>query len=171
MLPPSVLGVPTAGHEIARCRRLHPSKRNPQESIRSAVYQTAFSNGLPGLYSVSNAILSACEIVGTKLVHRLPRTPELQFNGVQIELGRSVLMVRIRIPGFGGINVYTTHLCGDCSEQDRLEQAQSALGFVQSVEFGKGQLSVLTSQVVFDPLALHGGSSPSVSDHSGLLTE
>jgi maltose 6'-phosphate phosphatase len=43
-------------------------------------------------------------------------------------------MVRIRIPRVGKINVYNTHLCADCVPEDRQEQVEELLEFLNAIE-------------------------------------
>ncbi|UCD82101.1 MAG: endonuclease/exonuclease/phosphatase family protein, partial [Desulfobacterales bacterium] len=100
--------------------------------------QTAFEIGLPGLLSVANAVLSRCEI-GYSLVQRLPRTPELEFEGQVFEVSRNVLLSRLEIPEFGKMNLYNTHLCAECEEFERLEQIDVLLEFINSLEENGGE--------------------------------
>jgi len=95
--------------------------------------QTAFEIGLPGLLSVANAVLSRCEIP-YNLVQRLPKTPEIEFEGHVIEVSRNVLLSRLEIPGFGKINIYNTHLCADCEEFERAEQIDVLLEFINNLQ-------------------------------------
>jgi len=91
------------------------------------------ANGLPGILSVGNAILSRCEIAFTLSVN-LPFVTEEPFQGLMIPLKRNAMMSRIKIPGFGKINVYNTHLCAFCDPSDRLEQALVLADFIEDVE-------------------------------------
>jgi len=100
--------------------------------------QTAFEIGLPGLLSVANAVLSRCEI-RYSLVQRLPRTPELEFEGQVFEVSRNVLLSRLEIPEFGEINVYNTHLCAECEEFERVEQIDVLLKFINSLKKNGGE--------------------------------
>lgn len=95
--------------------------------------RTAFETGLPGLLAVANAILSRCEI-RFSLVKRLPRATEVEFDGRVIKLGRNVMMSRLKIPGFGKLNVYNTHLCSRCDVDERDEQLEELLDFLNNVE-------------------------------------
>jgi maltose 6'-phosphate phosphatase len=97
-------------------------------------FRSAFSSGLPGLLSVSNATLSLCEIK-FKLVKRLPKTPEFEIDDLKIELGRSVLLTRLELPGFGEVDVVNTHLCAACSIPDRVEQVNVGLRFIEDLEY------------------------------------
>jgi maltose 6'-phosphate phosphatase len=92
------------------------------------------ANGLPGILSVGNAILSRCEILYT-LSQSLPFVTEVIFDGFQIPLRRNVMMSRVSVPGFGKINVYNTHLCAYCDPLERLEQANVVMSFLRSVEY------------------------------------
>jgi maltose 6'-phosphate phosphatase len=104
---------------------------------------TAESNGVSGVLSVYNAVLSRCRITTTK-VKALPKAPELEIGFLEIELGRSALMTRLRVPGFGFVNLYDTHLCGSCGAAKHLEQTKAALGFINST-----QKSLSSGQVLF----------------------
>ncbi len=98
-------------------------------------YQSAraLANGVPGVLAVYNATLSRCSIEFS-LAKRLPPVEEIHVQGREIKLPRSVLMSRISIPEAGMINVYNTHLCSDCREEERSYQAQSLIDFVQGVD-------------------------------------
>lgn len=91
------------------------------------------ANGLPGILSVGNAILSRCEIAFT-LSTILPFVTEEPFQGFTIPLKRNAMMSRIKVPGFGNINVYNTHLCAYCDPGERLEQALVLADFIGDVE-------------------------------------
>jgi maltose 6'-phosphate phosphatase len=93
----------------------------------------AFSNGVPGVLAIFNGTLSRCSI-GFSRVRRLPPAEEVAVQGRQIALGRSVLMLRLRIPRYGVVNVYNTHLCANCQEKDRLNQAETLIRFVQRMD-------------------------------------
>jgi maltose 6'-phosphate phosphatase len=96
--------------------------------LRTAAY---FS--LPGQLTVGNATLSRCDI-RTRLVEGLPPAPEFEIGGEAVELPRNVLMTRIDVPGFGRIEVYNTHLCAGCTAEQRAEQLEALLEFVDGVE-------------------------------------
>jgi maltose 6'-phosphate phosphatase len=100
--------------------------------------QTAFEIGLPGLLSVANAVLSRCEI-RYNLVRRLPKTPEIEFEGHVIEVSRNVLLSRLEIPEFGKVNVYNTHLCADCEDFERVKQIDVMLEFLKDLEQNTGE--------------------------------
>ncbi len=91
------------------------------------------ANGIPGLLTVGNSILSRCGI-DFILTKTLPFESEEVFAGLQIPLKRKATMARIDVPEFGKINVYDTHLCSGCSGSERLQQAQVLVGFIQSAE-------------------------------------
>ena len=91
------------------------------------------ANGLPGLLTVGNAILSLHEILFT-VATTLPFESEEIFQGVEIPLKRKAMMSRINVPGFGKTNVYNTHLCAYCDPQERLEQTKVLMKFIQTVE-------------------------------------
>ena len=90
-------------------------------------------NGLPGILTVGNAILSRCEIVFT-LAHTLPFATEEPFGKLVIPLKRKVIMSRIHIPDYGSINFYNTHLCSFCDPTERFEQALALFEFIDNVE-------------------------------------
>ncbi len=94
-------------------------------------YQLA--NGLPGLLSVGNAILSRCEIL-IKTFMILPIITEEVLGDIEVPLRRGVAMSRINIPGFGPIHIYNTHLCSYCDVEERLTQAQVLLKFINTTE-------------------------------------
>jgi maltose 6'-phosphate phosphatase len=94
---------------------------------------TAFEAGLPGLLSVANAILSRCEISFTQ-VEQLPFASEIEFDGTVISLSRNVQLTRLMIPERGKINVYNTHLCARCEINDRSEQLDALLEFLNSMD-------------------------------------
>ncbi len=91
------------------------------------------ANGLPGILSVANAILSRCKIVLT-LARTLPSVTEEPFQDFEILLSRKIMMSRIKIPNYGKINVYNTHLCAFCDPAERLEQTFVMLDFVNDIE-------------------------------------
>ncbi|GJL54046.1 MAG: hypothetical protein NPIRA02_11780 [Nitrospirales bacterium] len=94
---------------------------------------TAFEVGVPGLLAVANAVLSRCEI-DVKMVKRLPRASELEFQGRDIKLPRNVMMTRVFIPEFGTLNVYNTHLCANCPADELDAQLDILLRFVEETE-------------------------------------
>lgn len=92
------------------------------------------ANGIPGILTVGNAILSRCKILFT-LSRTLPFVTEEPFEGFEIPLRRKVMMSRVKIPGFGKINVYNTHLCAFCEPiEERLIQAWVLMNFIKDVE-------------------------------------
>ena len=91
------------------------------------------ANGVPGILTVGNAILSRCEIIAT-LFKILPFESEEIFQGLEVRLKRKVLMSRIDVPGSGEINLYNTHLCSYCDPGNRLEQARELMKFIKDVE-------------------------------------
>ncbi len=97
--------------------------------------RTAFEAGLPGVLATANAILSRCDI-RFHLARFLPLTSEVvQLGDLTIPISRNVMMVRIKVPGFGRLNVYNTHLCaGDCTVEELGDQAEAAVDFVNDVE-------------------------------------
>ena len=91
------------------------------------------ANGLPGILTVGNAILSRCKILFT-FSRTLPFVSEEPFEGFKIPLRREVMMSRIRVPDFGKINIYNTHLCAFCDPMERLKQTRVLLDFMRRVE-------------------------------------
>ena len=101
------------------------------------------ANGFPGLLAVGNAILSRCRIIFT-ISKTLPFVSEEPFEGFEIPLKRKVMMSRIKVPYFGKINVYNTHLCAFCDTEERLEQTQVLLEFMENVEnFIRGENPII----------------------------
>jgi maltose 6'-phosphate phosphatase len=119
------------------------------------------ANGLPGLLTVGNAILSLHDIVFT-VAATLPFESEEIFQGIEIPLKRKVIMSRIDVPGFGDINVYNTHLCAYCDPWERLEQTKTLMNFVKTVEwFIPGSNPIILGGDFNIPDALIGsGSAP-----------
>ncbi len=97
--------------------------------------RTAFETGLPGVLATANAVLSRCDI-SLKLGRFLPLTSEsVQIGDLVIPIARNVMMVRLKIPGFGKMNVYNTHLCaGDCTVDELGKQVEALLDFVDQTE-------------------------------------
>lgn len=91
------------------------------------------ANGLPGILTVGNAISSCCKIIFT-ISKTLPFVSEEPFEGFEIPLKREVMVSRIKIPNFGKINIYNTHLCAFCDPMERLQQTQVLLDFIRTVE-------------------------------------
>jgi len=114
---------------------------NSSQDLRDLLYerglpynlQTVTTSGIQVIIEVGNAILSRCRIFFT-LVITLPSVWEEPSEDFGIPLTRKVMMSRIKIPGYGSINVYNTHLCAFCETEDRLSQAYSLLGFITDVE-------------------------------------
>jgi maltose 6'-phosphate phosphatase len=91
------------------------------------------ANGVPGFLSVGLATLTRGKILLT-LSRTLPFVSEEIFEGIVVPLRRKVMMSRIRIPGYGKLNVYNTHLCAFCDPEDRLRQAEVLFDFMETVE-------------------------------------
>lgn len=104
-------------------------------AARKLYYNFSFklANGVPGVLSVGNGILSRCEILYT-LSQTLPFVTEEPFDDLKIPLRRNVMMSRIKVPGFSQMNIYNTHLCAYCDPEDRFKQAKVLMGFVKDVE-------------------------------------
>ncbi len=104
-------------------------------AARSLKYnlRSTMADGIPGLLSVGNAILTRCRIKSA-LVQKLPVESEEVFGGLEIPLKRKALLVDIDVPGFGNISIYDTHLCSTCTGSDRLQQAKVLMAFVKSAK-------------------------------------
>ena len=101
------------------------------------------ANGLPGFLTVGNAILSRCKILFT-VSKTLPFVSEEPFEDFEIPLRRKVMMSRIKVPNFGEINAYNTHLCAFCDAEERLEQTYVLLEFIENVEdFIRGENPII----------------------------
>lgn len=98
-------------------------------------YNLAYTmaNGIPGILSVGNAILSRCEILA-QLSWTLPFESEEVFDNFEVPLKRKVLMARLKVP-LGKVHVYDTHLCSNCTSNGRLQQAQVLMAFIKNVEY------------------------------------
>jgi maltose 6'-phosphate phosphatase len=99
-------------------------------------YNLAYTmaNGIPGILSVGNSILSRCEILA-QISWTLPFEEEEIFNNFEVPLKRKVLMARLNVPPFGKVHVYDTHLCSYCSPDGRYQQAQVLTSFIKNVEY------------------------------------
>ena len=97
--------------------------------------RTVFETGLPGVLTNSNAILSRCDIRFHFARFLPPSSETFEFGDLTIPVTRNVMMVRVKVPGFGRLNLYNTHLCaGDCTVPELAEQAEAATDFVKDVE-------------------------------------
>ena len=86
------------------------------------------------ILKIGNGILSRHEIESNN-ARELPKTPEFEFFGIfELELKRNVMMIRANVNGFGAIHVYNTHLCAGCEINEREEQLDALLQFVQEIE-------------------------------------
>ena len=99
--------------------------------------RTAFEVGIPGLLSTANAILSRFEIEFSAR-RTLPWVTEEEFLGFEVKLPRNVMLTRLLIPGFGEVDVYNTHLCARCSINDREDQLNEALDFIEMFQNNGG---------------------------------
>jgi len=104
-------------------------------AVMGVNYQISYrmANGIPGIITVGNAILSRHNILFT-IAKTLPVVTEEIIEGIEIPLARKVMMSRILIPDFGYINVYNTHLCAFCDTHERLTQVESMLSFINLIE-------------------------------------
>lgn len=93
----------------------------------------AIEFAIPKIFSVGNAILSRCQVRFHR-VKRLPAAPEEVIDDLEVDVPRNVLLLRLDVPGFGGISVYDTHLCARCPVPRRLEQLNVLLSFLESAE-------------------------------------
>jgi maltose 6'-phosphate phosphatase len=66
--------------------------------------RTAVANGVAGIYSISNAILSRCEI-NFKEVKQLSKASEFDIGEELAKLGQGVLSARLKIPYLGEVNM------------------------------------------------------------------
>jgi maltose 6'-phosphate phosphatase len=121
-----------------------PVRGNTARELQSILHEqygvecdlrTGFSAGLPLVYETSNATLACgCRFTGRQLVRLLPSANEQhELAGIRIRLSRSVLMTRLETEA-GSANIYNTHLCSACSEEERVAQLQEALAFIGDVE-------------------------------------
>lgn len=97
--------------------------------------RTALEDGVPGLLTVANAVLSRCPVLDMRTA-ALPEIAELEVLGGRFRLGRNVVMVRLLVPEVGEIGVYDTHLCARCTAEQRRRQLAAALAFVTANEDG-----------------------------------
>jgi maltose 6'-phosphate phosphatase len=100
--------------------------------------QTAFEVGVPGLFSLANALLSRCEI-RFSLVHQLPKAAEIKIENRKFKIPRNVLMSRLRVPDKGKIDVYNTHLCSRCEDEERAAQIDAILKFMNDLKDNTGE--------------------------------
>jgi maltose 6'-phosphate phosphatase len=85
------------------------------------------------LFFTGNSILNRCKIKFS-IVKRLSRESEIEIFGRVIKLPRNVQMARIKVPGFGKLNAYNTHLCAGCSIDERDEQLGELFDFLDLIE-------------------------------------
>ena len=119
--------------------------------------RTAFETGVPGLLSTANAILSRFEIeFGDN--HRLPWVTEEEFLGFDVKLPRNVILTRLRIPGFGEVDVFNTHLCARCSIDDREDQLDEVFDYIEKFpnNVDAQRPTVLGGDMNFDLFANNG---------------
>ena len=91
-------------------------------------------NILSNLLKVGNAILSRHQIVYTD-DKKLPDASEIEIFGIfDLEIKRNVMMIRLNVSGFGAIHIYNTHLCANCEIEEREDQLDAVLQFVNDVE-------------------------------------
>jgi len=64
----------------------------------------------------------------------LPFVTEEPFPGPHDSVEAKCHDVEIKIPGFGKINVYNTHLCAFCDPSDRSGTSSRAGDFIEDVE-------------------------------------
>ena len=97
--------------------------------------RTVFEAGLPGVLTNSNAILSRCDIRFHFARFLPPSSETFEVGDLSIPISRNIMMVRVKVPGFGRLNLYNTHLCaGDCTVPELADQAEAATDFVKDVE-------------------------------------
>ncbi len=119
--------------------------------------RTAFEVGVPGLLSTANAILSRFEIEFSAR-RTLPWVTEEEFLGFEVKLPRNVMLTRLLIPGFGEVDVFNTHLCARCSINDREDQLNEAIDFIDMFQNDGGaqRPNVFGGDMNFDLFANNG---------------
>ena len=121
-----------------------PVDRNTAQELRNLLLQnhglecdlrTGFATGVPALYEGSNAVLvCGLQFTGNKILRLLtPADEGIKLAGFTVKLTRSVLMTRLTTES-GSVNIYNTHLCSLCGQQERLTQVTEALTFIDQVE-------------------------------------
>ena len=122
--------------------------------------KTAFEVGVPGVFYTGNATLSRCEIKYS-IVKRLPKASEIEILGQVIELPRNVQWTRINVPNFGDIDAYTTHLCANCTVDERGVQLEVLFDFMDTIKnFIPGENpTILAGDFNIDIFRLKGGET------------
>ncbi len=100
------------------------------------------SAGLPGVFMVSNAMLSRCAVSGFAS-RLLPYAPERPVAGIGLPVLHEVQRIAIDVPGYGAASVYNTHLCSACPGEDRLRQTNGIFRFLDRHEDNTSRLVVL----------------------------
>ncbi|HRY25372.1 MAG: endonuclease/exonuclease/phosphatase family protein [Geminicoccaceae bacterium] len=135
--------------------------RNSARDLRDALsdrhglafdLRTAVEDGVPGVLTVANAILSRCAVLEARTA-ALPEIAELEVLGHRFRLGRNVVMARLLVPKIGEISVYNTHLCARCTADQRRRQLVEALAFIGANEEGGGRPVIFGGDLNLD---LHG---------------
>jgi endonuclease/exonuclease/phosphatase family metal-dependent hydrolase len=123
-------GDPVDGNTAQELRNLLRQNHGLECDLR-----TGFATGVPALYEVSNAMLvCGWQFTGYKIVRLLtPADEGVKMAGYTVKLTRSVLMTRLTTES-GSVNIYNTHLCSLCGQQERLTQVTEALTFIDQVE-------------------------------------
>lgn len=121
-----LLGTSNSARDLQRI--LNQANPEPYELFE------AWESGIPLVLTTANAILSRCDITRHFSMF-LPIESEKVFQGIELNITRNVQMAQMRIPGYGNLHIYNTHLCAGCSVVPELqEQVSALLKFVQRVE-------------------------------------
>ena len=110
--------------------------------------RTAFAVGVKNLLEMGNAILSRFKIVSWD-DHELPNVTEEEFLGFDVKMPRRVIMMRLLIPGFGEIDVFSAHLCSRCSLNDREDQLEELFDYIEKKN-GARRPAVVGGDMNFD---------------------
>lgn len=83
------------------------------------------ASGVEGFFTVGNAVLSRCPVLARRTIP-LPEIAELRFAGGRWRLARNLVRVDVRFAG-GVLHVLDTHLCADCTVEERRRQLAAVL--------------------------------------------
>lgn len=100
----------------------------------SLTYRLA--NGIPLLFSVGNAVFckKSVDIMWT-ISQTLSFASEITINGLDVKLRRIIMGCLLRVPGFGKLLLFNTHLCSFCPSEQRQVQIEEALEFIKKVRY------------------------------------
>lgn len=93
----------------------------------------ALEAGIPGVLATTNFILTQCEI-SLHFWEVLPLTESVELLGFEFPITRNVQVMRVKIPDFGKIDLYNTHLCADCDVEGLRDQVETLLNIVGKTE-------------------------------------